>query len=162
MITCGPSIYKERHDRVLYQLVRAVSDNLGLKIPKQLRAPGGKIAPGVMGTVRADLSHQWPGYRIEVILVVVGDLGLNNQHAKTPEEIPHLQGNRNLKANVRRAARSTVQCCSNHKEAYDPVAAWQEGQEGGLAWVCKSLQKSNHGDKKTGVYQDSRFKNIIH
>ena len=130
MITCGPSIYKERHDRVLYQLVRAVSDNLGLKVPKQLRAPG------VMGTsakrliidqslltdreisdrrpdlvvrltsqrrvvifevacaweptvterenqkrrkyqeLAADLSHQWPGYRIEVIPVVVGDLGL--------------------------------------------------------------------------------------
>ena len=135
------SLFKEHHDRVLYQLVCAVAGTLGLTIPKVLRAPRGEIAPGVMGTfakrliidqtssdreisdrrpdlvvrlrsqrrviifevacawdptvterknqkrreyqeLAADLSHQWPGYRIEAIPVVVGDLGLVNNFRK--------------------------------------------------------------------------------
>ena len=129
-------LYKARHDRVLYQLTKAIAESLGLEVPKALRAPGGEIKGGVIGPpgrrividqtiptdrqtpdrrpdlvvkvrskkraaifevacawdplvatrerqkrtkyleLAADLAHQWPGYRIEVIPVVVGDLGI--------------------------------------------------------------------------------------
>ena len=221
MITCGPSIYKERHDRVLYQLVRALSDNLGLKVPKQLRAPGGKIAPGVMGTsvkrliidqtlltdreifdrrpdlvvrlriqrrvvifevacaweptitdrenqkrrkyqeLGADLLHQWPSYRIEVIPVVVGDLGLItnmrryllNSHIFREKEISRLMSD--VKREVLCSAVRII-------KGITPCSGAEGRQEGGLAGVCKSLQNSKHGDKTTEVEQESRFKNIIH
>ena len=146
--TTEGQIIKEHHDRVFYQLVCAVAGTLGLTIPKVLRAPRGKITPGVTGTfakrliidqtlltdreisdrrpdlvvclrnqrrviifelayawdptvtewknqkrreLAAGLSHQWPGYRIEVIPVVVGRPWPRKQLQKAPEEIANLQ-----------------------------------------------------------------------
>lgn len=43
------SLYKTRHDRVLYQLAKAIAGSLGLKIPSALRGPGGVLKPGVLG-----------------------------------------------------------------------------------------------------------------
>lgn len=43
------TFYKNRHDRVLYQLVKAIAGGLGLKIPNALRGPGGVLRPGTMG-----------------------------------------------------------------------------------------------------------------
>ena len=130
------SLYKDRHDRVLYQLVKGVAEALKLTLPKWLRAPNGAVRGGVVGPpekqllidqciptdkqmesrrpdlavrlkaekrwiifevacaweptvekreklkrnkyepLAADLANQWPGYRVTVIPVVVGDLGL--------------------------------------------------------------------------------------
>ena len=41
---------KERHDRVLYLLVRAVLKALGLPIPGYYKPGGGQARPGVHGT----------------------------------------------------------------------------------------------------------------
>ena len=41
---------KERHDRVLYLLVRAVLGAGGLPIPGAYRPRGGQAKPGVLGT----------------------------------------------------------------------------------------------------------------
>ena len=43
-------LIKERHDRVLYQLVRGIATCLKLKQAKSLRAPGGIVMERVMGT----------------------------------------------------------------------------------------------------------------
>ena len=44
------TLYKERHDRVLYQLVKAVTKSLGLMLPNRPRGAGGVVKSGVMGT----------------------------------------------------------------------------------------------------------------
>ena len=44
------TLYKERHDQVLYQLVKAVTKSLGLMLPNRLRGAGGVVKSGVMGT----------------------------------------------------------------------------------------------------------------
>ena len=43
-------LYKERHDRVLYQLVKAVTKSLGLMLPERFQGVGGVVKSGVMGT----------------------------------------------------------------------------------------------------------------
>ena len=129
---------KQRHDRVLYQLVMAVADRLGLRVPRVLRGKEGGVRSGVFGSrgktllvdqhiptdratqanrpdlvvrlekekriicmdvavaweplvrvrereaekqdkyqeLAADLAQAWEGYRVLVVLVVVGTLGL--------------------------------------------------------------------------------------
>ena len=47
--------YMERHNRVLYLLVRAILSSLGLKIPKELTRPGGVARPGVYGTKQQEV-----------------------------------------------------------------------------------------------------------
>ncbi len=50
---CGKlkwGLYKARHDRVLYQLAKVVGREMGLKVPKRLRKPGGLARSGVVGT----------------------------------------------------------------------------------------------------------------
>ncbi len=42
--------YTRRHDSVLYLLVKQVATHLGVKVPNCLRAPGGGIKSGVMGS----------------------------------------------------------------------------------------------------------------
>ncbi len=42
-------LYKERHDRILYLLVKAVMKSLGLTIPRAMSASGGVAAAGVWG-----------------------------------------------------------------------------------------------------------------
>ena len=129
-------LYKDRHDRVLYQLVKATASILGIGHHRSIRAPGGVARGGVMGTnhkmllidqnlptdrtvehtrpdlvvrltrekkiyifevacaweplvqarerekwskyqeLAADLAQQWKGFRVLVIPIVVGDLGL--------------------------------------------------------------------------------------
>ena len=58
-------LIKQRHDRVLYLLVRAVHGALGLGLPKDLLAPGGVARPGVYGTdqlvVTVDTTHPTDG-----------------------------------------------------------------------------------------------------
>ena len=53
-------LYKRRHDRVLYQLVRAIVMAQKMKMPAALRAPGGTICEGVIRgagiTVKVDQS----------------------------------------------------------------------------------------------------------
>ncbi len=41
------SLYKQRHDRVLYQLVRGVAENLKPTLPDWLKAPSGVVRGGV-------------------------------------------------------------------------------------------------------------------
>ncbi len=50
---CGKlkwGLYKVHHDRVLYQLVKVVGKEMGLKVPKRLRKPGRLARSGVVGT----------------------------------------------------------------------------------------------------------------
>ncbi len=42
-------LYKERHDRILFLLVKAVMKSLGLTVPKAMSASGGVAAAGVWG-----------------------------------------------------------------------------------------------------------------
>ena len=42
--------YTVRHNRVLYLLVKAVMQSLGLTPPRELKGPGGTLKPGVYGT----------------------------------------------------------------------------------------------------------------
>ena len=44
------NLYKERHDRVLLQLAKAVLSHLGLPIPNDLTGKGGVAKPGVAWT----------------------------------------------------------------------------------------------------------------
>ena len=48
-------VYMERHNRVLYLVVRAVLSSIGLKIPKELARPGGVAKPGVYGTKQQEV-----------------------------------------------------------------------------------------------------------
>ena len=47
--------YKDRHDRVLFLLVKAVMQYLNLKPPKELTKPGGIVKPGVYGTKHREI-----------------------------------------------------------------------------------------------------------
>ena len=44
------TLFKERHDRVLYLLVKTVMESLNLNIPDSMRASGGVAKPAVYGT----------------------------------------------------------------------------------------------------------------
>lgn len=44
------TLYKNHHDRVLYQLTNTVASKLKVVLPQELRAPGGAIKSGVIGT----------------------------------------------------------------------------------------------------------------
>ena len=47
--------YTERHNRVLYLLVRSVLMSLGLRIPKELARPEGVAKPGRYGTKQQEV-----------------------------------------------------------------------------------------------------------
>ena len=129
------SLCKERHDRVLFLLIKAVLNHLGINMPGSLKESEGVVKPGLMGTkevrllvdqelatdrpirhrrpdlavhldrerkivlyevacmwdplikerenekkrkyqeLAADLAKRWQGYKVTVVLVVLGDLG---------------------------------------------------------------------------------------
>ena len=48
--TYGFTLFKDRHDQVLYQVVKAVAKALKVAVPAYLRSPGGKVKPGVLGS----------------------------------------------------------------------------------------------------------------
>ena len=49
------TLHKERHDRVLFVLVRAITEKLGLTLPKTIRTAGGLVKPGVVGNKRVKM-----------------------------------------------------------------------------------------------------------
>ena len=65
----------------------------------------------------ADLSHQWPGYRIEVILVVVGDLGLitnMRKHLKKSHIFREIEISRLMSDVLREVLCSAVRIIKRH------------------------------------------------
>ncbi len=50
------SLYKQRHDRVLYQLVRGVAENLQLTLPDWLKVPSGVVRGGTSSEADVDRS----------------------------------------------------------------------------------------------------------
>ena len=58
MLTWGA--YKDRHDRVLYQLVRTMLEALQIKIPAEYRGPGGVAVPGTLGTKEVVIAVDTP------------------------------------------------------------------------------------------------------
>ena len=54
------SLIKERHDRVLFLLVKVILRASGLVVPGAYRAPGGTARPGVYGTVTIKVNQVSP------------------------------------------------------------------------------------------------------
>ena len=173
-------IYKERHDRMLFQVVKAVAASLKIRIPKHLRAPGGVIKPGTVGPshmrllidqniptdrkvancrpdlvvrlikekriiifevacaweplvktrerekwlkyqeLAADLAKQWSHFKVDVIPVVTGNLGLIvglKRYLRKARLMNSVEIDQLIKATQREALCSAVRLIRRHMGA---------------------------------------------